>query len=110
MAERFQPGSVAIFHFVQPAEKLWGVVERIAPAGVTLRGLQLSTFEEWMREIARGDEPSLGLATLFVPMHRVERIFLDEQVGAVESYRQRFERTVGRTVEGYLGLDDPAPR
>ena len=43
---------------------------------------------------------------MFVPMLRVERIFLDEQVGEVESYCQRFERRVGMSVAGYLGLGD----
>ena len=27
-----------------------------------------------------------------------------EQIGEVESYRQRFEQQVGRSVESYLGL------
>jgi hypothetical protein len=37
-------------------------------------------------------------------MSRIERIFLDEQVGAVESYAQRFQRRVGLSVEEYLGV------
>ena len=29
---------------------------------------------------------------------------MDEQIGEVESYRQRFEQQVGKAVESYLGL------
>jgi hypothetical protein len=41
---------------------------------------------------------------MFVPLFRVERIFLDEPVGQVESYSHRFERRVGVSVEEFLGL------
>lgn len=99
-------GSVVIAHLVNPNEKFWGVLERLDPAGVVLRGIGLSSFDDWVREIASGDEPSLGLSTMFVPLTRVERIFLDEQVGQVESYRARFDERVGRSVETYLGLEE----
>jgi hypothetical protein len=41
---------------------------------------------------------------MFVPLFRVERIFLDEPSGAIKSYAQRFEETVGMTVQQYLNL------
>ena len=106
---KFGEGALVIVHLANPTEKFWGVLEHLEPVGVTYRGLSLSVFEEWMIEVARGEQPTLGLATMFVPLFRVERIFLDEQVGEVESYRQRFERRTGRTVAEVLGLgDDPA--
>jgi hypothetical protein len=43
---------------------------------------------------------------MFVPIFRVERVFLDEAVGEVESYHQRFRARVGVSVERYLELDD----
>ena len=46
---------------------------------------------------------------MFVPLFRVERIFLDEQVGAVESYCQRFERRVGLKVDDYIALETADP-
>jgi hypothetical protein len=96
-------GSLVIVHLAQPSEKLWGVLLRLAGEGVTLRGISVSSFDDWARGIAR-QEPTLGLVTTFVPLFRVERIFLDEQVGEVESYGQRFRRMVGGPVEHYLGL------
>jgi hypothetical protein len=98
-------GSLVILHLVQPTEKFWGVLLRLAPEGITVRGINLSSFDDWARAVARG-EPSLDLATMFVPLFRVERMFLDEQVGEVESYRQRFGRLAGVPIEGHLGLGD----
>ena len=72
-------------------------------AEFTVRGINLSSFDDWARAVARR-EPTLDLATMFVPLFRVERMFLDEQVGEVESYRQRFERMAGAPVEHHLGV------
>jgi hypothetical protein len=103
------PGSIVTVHLISPTEKFWGVLERLEPVGVVFRGISLEIFEEWVNEIVRGEGVSLGLTTLFVPLFRVERIFLDEQVGEVESYRQRFERRTSRSAAATLGSSaDPA--
>ena len=52
--------------------------------------------------------PITALAAMFVPMARIERVFLDEQVGSVESYCQRFERRVGVSIVTFLGLAEEA--
>lgn len=97
-------GSIVIAHLVNPTEKFWGVLESLTEAGVVLRAINISSFDDWMVQAARKQEQALGLATMFVPLFRVERVFLDEQVGEVESYCQRFERLVGLSVHAYLGL------
>jgi hypothetical protein len=99
-------GSLVIVHLVNPTEKFWGVLHELGTAGVVLRGINVSTFDDWMAQAARGETQTLGLSTMFVPLFRVERIFLDEAVGEVESYRQRFQRRVGMPVERYLGLEE----
>jgi hypothetical protein len=101
-----QPGALVLVHLVNPTEKFWGVLHELGVAGVTLRGINVSSFDDWMAQAAQGKGQMLGLSTMFVPLFRVERVYLDEPVGAVESYRQRFERRVGTTVEKYLGLGD----
>jgi hypothetical protein len=95
------PGSLVILHLVQPTEKFWGLMLRLGPEGVTVRGINLGSFDDWARGLARS-EPALDLVSMFVPLFRVERIFADEQVGEVESYKQRFERIVGSPVEAFL--------
>ena len=101
-------GSLVVVHLANPNEKFWGVLEGLEGVGLTFRGLSLDAFEDWVTEVARREPSSLGLATMFVPLFRIERMFLDEQVGAVESYRQRFERRVGLAVEPFLGLEPAA--
>jgi hypothetical protein len=98
-------GSLVILHLVQPTEKFWGVLVRLAPEGITVRGINLTSFDDWARGVARR-ETTLDLVTMFVPLFRVERMFLDEQVGEVESYSQRFQRMAGVSVESFLGVGD----
>lgn len=100
-------GSLVILHLANPTEKFWGVLEGLEGVGVTFRGLSLDAFEDWVTEIARREPSSLGLATMYVPLFRIERIFLDEQVGEVESFRQRFERRTGVSAELALGVAAP---
>lgn len=98
-----RPGALVVAHLVGPSEKLWGLLEELGPAGVTLRAMNLGSFDDWSTDLAREGRSGLGLATMFVPLHRVERIFLDERVGDVESYAERFARRVGRPVEALIG-------
>jgi hypothetical protein len=101
-----RPGSLVIVHLVNPTEKFWGILQDLGVAGLMLRGINLSSFDDWMAQAAQHGDQTLGLSTMFVPLFRVERIFLDEPVGEVESYRQRFHRRVGLAVERYLGVDE----
>jgi len=99
-----ETGSLVVVHLINPTEKFWGILGEIGVAGVSLRGIGVNSFDEWVGEAAREGEPSLGLSTMFVPLFRIERVFLDEPVGQVESYSQRFFRRVGVPVEEFLGL------
>ena len=103
----FEPGQLVLVHVINPTEKFWGVLLDLGIAGLTLRALSVNSFDDWMAQAARREPVSLGLSTMFVPLFRLERMFLDEPVGQVESYRQRFERRVGVRVEDYLGLATP---
>ncbi len=111
-SEAIAPGSVVILYLVHPSEKYWGILESLTQAGITVRAINLSSFDDWLGSIVSDPQPVLGLATIFFPMARVERLFLDEQVGEVESLSQGFERLVGKSVGEYLGLvpsiDGPA--
>jgi len=73
------------------------------PAGVALRGIELSAFEDWLRQEARGEE-GLGPVTVFYPANRVERVEKDETLGALEGFAARFRRETGRSVAEAAGL------
>ena len=104
MIEGFEPRSLVIVNLINPKEKFFGVLGSLSAAGITVRAVNLDSFDDWIRQLAGDDEPEIDLMTMFFPLFRVERIFLDEPVGAVESYRERFGRRVGMSVEAYLGL------
>lgn len=102
MIEGFPESAAIIANLVNPKEKFFGILSALSPAGVTMRGINLDSFEDWIRQIATSDEPDLGLITMFVPLFRVERIFLDEPTGAIKSFSQRFEEVVGMPMQRYI--------
>ncbi len=101
-------GSLVLLHLVEPKEKYWGLLVSLTPAGVTLRGIDVTLFDDWARQHRTGGEAELGVAKLFVPLHRVEKIFEDSRVGSVASYAERFFQMVGRDVREVL-RPDPLP-
>ena len=109
MIEGFDPQSLVIVNLINPKEKFFGVLRALSAAGVTMRAINLDSFDDWIRQIARGDEQEIVMITMFVPLFRVERIFLDESAGAIRSYGQHFEDVVGMTVADYLGDAGAAP-
>ena len=104
MIEGFDPSSLVIVNLVNPKEKFFGILSALSPAGVTIRAINLDSFEDWIHQIARDEEPNLDLITMFVPLFRVERIFLDEPSGSIRSYGQRFQEVVGRSMHQYLSM------
>jgi hypothetical protein len=104
MIEGFDPSSLIIVNLVNPREKFFGVLRALSPAGITVQAINLDSFDDWVRQIARDDEPNLDLITMFVPLFRVERIFLDEPSGAIQSYSQKFENVVGVPIREFLEL------
>ncbi len=104
MIEGFEKNALVIINLVNPKEKFFGVLLALSPAGLTVRAINLDSFDDWVRQVAHGEESDLDLITTFVPLFRVERIFLDEPLGAIKSYAQRFEESVGTPLAKYLGL------
>ena len=89
---------VAILH--SPREKVWGQLLDLNPAGVTVHGLDLNAFDDWLNQF--GSEEEGGLATVFYPLHRVERMELDEPTGDIPSLEQRFQQRTRLTLADYL--------
>ena len=104
MIEGFERSSLVIVNLINPKEKFFGVLTSLSSAGVTMRAINLDSFEDWIRQIAKDDEQDIDLLMMFFPLFRVERIFLDEPSGAIKSYAQRFEEVVGSPIRQYLGV------
>jgi hypothetical protein len=91
-------GESVIIVLHSPREKLLGILDEIAPAGVFARVIDLAYFDDWCRSIVN-NEPYLPMDDCFIPMWRVERITKDE--GAIDSpsMSEQFERKTGRNLE-----------
>jgi len=95
---RIDEGALVVVHCRAPKEKIWGLLLRLDTAGVTVRGFDINSVEDWLRQEIRGAEPVIGPSTVFLPTHRLERISLDESTGAVRSVADRFREACGRDV------------
>jgi hypothetical protein len=85
-------GQIIVVTCSNPREKFWGVLLELNTVGLTLRGIPVDSFEDWLRQWAGGEAGLLGAVTLFVPLHRIERAELDETAGAAEGLADRFRR------------------
>jgi len=97
-----QPHSIVVVSLHSPKEKVWGEMIDMSIAGVTLRGIDLSSFDDFVSQVLHPDGDRMGLPTLFFPMLRVERIALDEARGSIPSLAEVFEKKVGRSLPDYL--------
>ena len=79
----FEAGSMVLLMLQSPQQKYFGVLLKLAEAGVELRGFPLESLEDLARQIRAGERA--GVSTLFFPMHRVERMELDASVGELPS-------------------------
>ena len=94
--------SIVVVSLHSPKEKVWGELLAINPSGVTVRGIDLNSFDHFIRQINEPDGERIGLPTVFYPMQRVERISLDEPSGSIPSMDELFARKLGRSLKEYL--------
>ena len=99
-----EPNSIVIVSLHSPKEKLWGSLVSMNSSGVTIRGIDLNSFDDFIRQVLDPEGERIGLPTLFFPMQRIERIALDEPHGSIPSLSGRFEQRVGRSIRDYLAL------
>lgn len=98
-------GTIVMISLTQPNEKYWGRLESLGPAGATIRGINLASLEDWIRDLVSEQDSGLAPTTVFFPLHRVERIAIDESSGMIESLGASFERRVGGSILDYLASD-----
>jgi len=100
-----QPGAAVLVVLHTPREKCWGILDEVNQAGIFLRGLDLNSFDEWLRATVH-EEPFVGLGDLFLPLWRVERVSRDESAGGIPSLREQAEQRTGRAVEELIRASD----
>lgn len=96
------PHSIVIVSLHSPKEKMWGELLAVNPSGITLRGIDLNSFDLFIGQMNAPDGERMGFPTVFFPMHRVERISLDEPSGSIPSMNELFARKLGRSLQEFL--------
>jgi len=94
----FRPGALVIATLTNPREKFWGAILYLSAEGLSLRGVDVASFDDLASQIKNGEAFTSGV--VFFPMHRVERMELDLPEGNLLSLAQRFAEKTGK---------DPAP-
>ena len=94
----FHQGALVIATLTNPREKFWGAILYLSSEGLSLRGVDVASFDNLASQIKRGEPFTSGV--VFFPMHRLERMELDLPDGNILSLAQRFAQKTGQ---------DPAP-
>jgi hypothetical protein len=94
--------SIVIINLQGPRERFFGRLLDMATYGATVRGIDLNAFEDWMDHITHREETGVQPTTVFFPIHRIEKIILDEGIGALPSLSDTFLTKVGSSVEEHL--------
>ncbi len=97
----FAPGTFVIVSLSNPREKFWGAVRDLSTAGLSARGMDLNSFDDFVSLVHGGESPSAS--EVFFPMHRVERVELDQRNGAIPSLAERFLASTGVSADVLLG-------
>jgi len=87
--------NIVIVSLASPKEKIWGQLLQLDTQGVTVRGIELNSFDDFVRQIVSREECTVGMTQVFYPMYRVERVALDESCGSIPSLSERFHSLVG---------------
>lgn len=94
----FRPGAIVIVTLTSPREKYWGAILHLSGEGLSLRGIDVASFDDLSSQIKSGEPFTSGV--IFFPIHRLERMDLDLPEGNIPSLSQRFAQKTGL---------DPAP-
>lgn len=94
-------GQLILVTLNNPKEKFWGIMLALTPAGVSVRGVELESFDDFAQLVKSGAAASAGV--VFFPMHRVQRIEEDERNGDLPSLADQFRSKTGVDVLRLFG-------
>jgi len=84
-----------------PRDKFWGMILALAPEGLSVSGIDLSSVDD-LAIMVKDGEPFTP-SVVFFPMHRIHRIELDLPDGDIPSLSQRFQAKTGQEPSALLG-------
>ena len=98
------PGTVVIAYLREPREQIWGVLLKLEAAGLLLRGLDIGSFDDFLKQTGGGEARHIDLSSVFYPITRVEKILFDESTETIPSLQDRFKNRTGMAIHAYLGM------
>jgi hypothetical protein len=86
-----EKGSIVVLNLQNPREKVLGKLIEITVSGLTVRGIDMNSFSDWLNQF-KGNSNGMFISptTVFYPMHRVVSCYLDEDASSVPSFSTRF--------------------
>ena len=103
----FKRGQLVVLVSNHPRERWFGRLLSLDAAGIVLRGFDLSPWEDILILVRAGEGDQVAIATRFVPMHRVESLYLDEPSSGVPSLGDVFSQRTGLKAEAFLMDSEP---
>ena len=103
----FQSGDLVVVVLQSPRERIWGRLLGLDAMGIAIRGLDLTPWEEVLSLVRRGEGDQVALGTRFLPMHRVEAMYLDEPSSGAPSLAEVFHARTGQDPHTFLA-DSPS--
>ncbi len=98
----FASGQLVVLVLRDPKERIWGRLLGLEASGIAIRGVELTPWEEILTLVKHGEPDQTALGTRFVPMHRVDHLYLDEPSSGVGSLADEFMQRTGRSPEEFL--------
>jgi len=93
-------GQLVLITLQNPREKFWGVLIALTPAGTSLRGVDLQSFDDFAQLVKTGEATTPNV--VFFPMHRVQRIEVDNRSGELPSLADQFTAKTGFDVNKFF--------
>jgi len=93
-------GQLVLVTLQNPREKFWGVIVSLTPAGLSLRGVDLQSLDDFTQMVKLGEPASASM--VFFPMHRVQRVEVDSRMGELPSLAEQFVAKTGVKVDKFF--------
>ncbi|MGH9435586.1 MAG: hypothetical protein ACRD06_06270 [Terriglobia bacterium] len=97
-----EPGTIVIATLTNPHEKIWGALRELKAEGITVQGIRVDSFDDFVRQAQHPGELQVPVSTTFYPMHRVVSVEWDKTDADLASFADHFRQKVGVTMEEYL--------
>lgn len=83
-----------------PREKFWGMLLSLDQTGISLRGIDLPSLDDFAQLVKSGE--AKAAIQVFFPMHRIERVELDAANGDIPSLAEQFAAKAGRSADRFF--------